>query len=853
MSVTNGQIANQTTFNNAFVSKQSLDQDVDGTINLKNADSGADVVNVQQEINNIKTVNSNQDGAISSAQSDLDSAINTSIGSLDGGLLLRTDVDGFVYGMTRWAGPNYPDDTNALARFGPTYGGEIYYNTTTNKYRVWSVSLGDFEDLSAGVSAAEDITFTPAGGVSSTDVQSAIEEIDLAATKKETLTTKGDIYVATASGSPSRLGVGSDGEVLTADSSEASGLKWSTISSGSGDGDVNFIQNGKAELDVSGWATYADAASSRPVDGTGGTASITLTRSTTSPLDDDASFVFTKDASDRQGEGASTDFTIPLAYRAKQVKIEADYIVGSGSFTAGSSTTDSDLIFYIYDVDAAQLIEPSSFKLLSNSAGVSDKFSASFQTSATSSNYRLILHVATTNSNAWSLKLDNIKVTPSKYVFGSPVTDWQSFTPTGTWTTNTTYSGKWRRVGDSAEIQFKAALSGAPNATQLIFNMPPGLTIDTAKLTDTTNFITGSTTSYYDQSASAFYVGTSYYITNTTIAPFINLANSTYDLTDVVSNIKPVTAASGDTVTTTINVPIVGWSSSVQMSDSADTRVVAFRSPFTSTSLVSSGSLSDMNIGTPTFDTHGIAGVNLLRIPSYGFYKFNLSATSATSATGVTVAGISVNGVDISEFIRIKNESTTSLTTDGGTVLQLNAGDIIRVRALQNSGGTVSISTALTVEKISGPSAIAASEKVVAKYRTTAGQNISNVDNTLVQYNTKIYDSHNSITTGSGWKFTAPIAGEYKITAFNTFVSATYATGNYVALVAYKNGSVEDTINFIPTVAAFTGVMSAFGSTTINLNAGEYIDIRSIAARTAGTTNLNTNGSDNYIVIERIK
>jgi hypothetical protein len=43
-----------------------------------------------------------------------------------------------------------------------------------------------------------------------------------------TATTKGDIYAATASATVTRLGVGSNDQVLTADSGEATGLKWGT-------------------------------------------------------------------------------------------------------------------------------------------------------------------------------------------------------------------------------------------------------------------------------------------------------------------------------------------------------------------------------------------------------------------------------------------------------------------------------------------------------------------------------------------------------------------------------------------------------------------------------------------------
>jgi len=50
---------------------------------------------------------------------------------------------------------------------------------------------------------------------------------DLAAkTAKSTLTTKGDLYVASAASTPARLAVGSNGQVLTADSTQTTGTKW---------------------------------------------------------------------------------------------------------------------------------------------------------------------------------------------------------------------------------------------------------------------------------------------------------------------------------------------------------------------------------------------------------------------------------------------------------------------------------------------------------------------------------------------------------------------------------------------------------------------------------------------------
>jgi hypothetical protein len=50
---------------------------------------------------------------------------------------------------------------------------------------------------------------------------------------KSTFTTKGDILATSAASTPTRLAVGSNNQVLTADSSAATGVKWATPSSGS--------------------------------------------------------------------------------------------------------------------------------------------------------------------------------------------------------------------------------------------------------------------------------------------------------------------------------------------------------------------------------------------------------------------------------------------------------------------------------------------------------------------------------------------------------------------------------------------------------------------------------------------
>ena len=84
----------------------------------------------------------------------------------------------------------------------------------------------DFVDLLGGTTgqvlsktSGTDLAFTWIDSDDTNAIQNAIVDA------------KGDLIGATAADTPSRLAVGTDGQLLTADSTEATGLKWSTVSS----------------------------------------------------------------------------------------------------------------------------------------------------------------------------------------------------------------------------------------------------------------------------------------------------------------------------------------------------------------------------------------------------------------------------------------------------------------------------------------------------------------------------------------------------------------------------------------------------------------------------------------------
>jgi hypothetical protein len=88
--------------------------------------------------------------------------------------------------------------------------------------------------LSGGGDLTADRTLAVAYGTSAGTAAEGNDSRITGALQKSVATTKGDLLVATGSGVIVRRAVGSDGQVLTADSAQSDGVKWATPSGGGG-------------------------------------------------------------------------------------------------------------------------------------------------------------------------------------------------------------------------------------------------------------------------------------------------------------------------------------------------------------------------------------------------------------------------------------------------------------------------------------------------------------------------------------------------------------------------------------------------------------------------------------------
>jgi hypothetical protein len=116
---------------------------------------------------------------------------------------------------------------------------------------------------------------------------------------------------------------------------------------------------------------------------------------------------------------------------------------------------------------------------------------------------------------------------------------------------------------------------------------------------------------------------------------------------------------------------------------------------------------------------------------------------------------------------------------------------------------------------------------VAASYSSNAGQSIPNQSITVVNYEDMDDDPGNLVTIGESWKFTAPVAGRYAVSAQVLFDASTaWAETERAILYLYRNGVQFRTLGFQHASAAASVYLCVSGSTYVTLEAGETIDIR---------------------------
>lgn len=644
------------------------------------------------------------------------------------------------------------------------------------------------------------------------------------------------------------------------------GSGWVEVGSGSGQGGVNHITNSDAETNTDGHTLYADAAGTAPVDGTAGTSSLTLTQDTAAELRGNASFKLAKSATNEQGEGVGINFTVALAdYNPPKMQtISFDYKPSANfACNAGTASSPSDIVVYIYARDTGALIQPSTFTL-----DCSGKYVGHFQPLTTDDDYRLILHVATTNALAWDFSYDSVQVGPQNTARGPPITDWQSYSyQMEASTSNPTHGAGaastvwWRRVGSDMEIRFQYEQSNAgSNGSGTYFvRLPAGHSIDTSKITTTAAAHTfGSAIAF--SSTSGIGTGNVVYFSTTSLAMYIS--NETVSGNTLASTGSWLFSHTTLRMGFTARVPILGWGSNVGISE-GDGRAVTAHYWGTSSTVTNAGDTTIV-LTTKVHDTHNAYNTSNGRYvcPERGTYRvsggFETAAITAGTVNSPVIIYINKNGSSVlmHQYMALTTSSAVRTATISGSV-SCNVGDYIEMvgnqqllagaQALSNS-----IRTFFTIEKTGGQQTPLPHETVRARYTTAAGQSIeTGATGETVIYGTRDYDTHGAFNASTG-VFTAPMPGAYRVTAFNYLSSSNqWAAGEPAYLRLYKNGSIYSYLAYYTAESATSKPVPLWGSDTVYLNQGDTVQIN-IANESGSTIALNSLATVNYVTIEKV-
>lgn len=719
----------------------------------------------------------------------------------------------------------------------------------------------------SGILSSSAVTSTELEYVSG--VTSAIQTQIDAKQSRSTLTTKGDLYVATASATVARQAVGSFGQVLTADSSQTNGIKWAdpvqgvksyiTLNSGIEDGTTTGFTLGNVSIDAT--TKFPTGA---PTFGSGTSGTLALTASASSPLAGSYSLLYADSAATTAGNFVATSaFTVDLEGQAKVMQWKVFYKASvnptNGNF---SGTTSNSFGFAIYDVTNSAWIQPAGvFNIVQNS-GVG-MASGTFQTTSNSTSYRIAMYNANASSGAISIQLDDFFLGPQITAAGFAGSDTETYTSTLSGVTGgtATVTAMKRRVGDHLEVAidtvWSSIFTGSDTPT---FSIPSGLTIDTTKLpgADSSGRVIVGWGRSVD-TGTATYDAIPVVVSSTTIGMYTAGAPSA-----LITTTAPFTWANNDRIVAYFRVPIVGWSSQTVMSNDTDTRVVS-TSVFRNTSAQTGIGTTPVKIqfNGVNFDTTGSfdSSTNYrYTVPVTGIYRHtgmialtNVSANMQTTVQlrkngSVVKAGINYNPTGFSSGFPFSFEDSAIagdyyelfFATSTGTV------DIISAASITNG-------SQWNMTRVSGPATIAASEDVIVAAQNNAGTAIANGGTpAAVPFAVETIDTHSAFDGATG-VFTAPVSGKYEIASGLMLTSGGgWAAGEEFNLEYYKNNTTVIGECYSFAQATHSTYATVYCAPVItSLNAGDTLRVRAYQT-SGGSLNLTSTVGENVINIKRV-
>ncbi len=549
------------------------------------------------------------------------------------------------------------------------------------------------------------------------------------------------------------------------------------------------------ESSVGNWLTYADAAGTQPVDGTGGSSSLSLDITTTAAevLNGRASLKMSKGAVNDQGEGASLDLSVPNFIKGQPAMVRFS-LKASANFdfgTAFDSSDPSDVTVYLYDVTNSKLIQPYPYSLISNG-----QFEGMFQVPSDCDDLRLILHVTTTNALAWDLFIDDVEITQASNIIVSADSDWQSYTPTFTGLGSVTgINMQYRKVGASIEVQGRFT-AGTGTATEARMSLPAGLT-SLSTLGVLIKVGSGSTTE----------IPTAAYSLAILCEPsvsYVTFGATSSAASEFSKRQGTSTTLSGQTIAVNASIPIQGWTSGQVTAASAN-----LNAPVVLTAYKNGGATNaDTTIASWTAATKDTVGAFNLTTGEYtvrvpGDYHVEMHARRTADAANAL--DIRKNGTVVISGAQFSSSSSKYVA---GILPDLKVGDVITLTFSVTASTVVSNNTAnyLSIYKVETSNRVYSTR--VAYLKDVKANNTSGGTATSGSYQTRTLNTisgDTSFISLSANQFTLQ-PGTYNIYAIcPAAASGTNAVGEHKAKLRNITDSTDTIIGSNAEAQAVSG------------------------------------------------
>lgn len=594
----------------------------------------------------------------------------------------------------------------------------------------------------------------------------------------QTTYSTGDILVASGS-TLVKKPIGSQGQVLTVN--PLTGTADWMASAGGGDSGVNLITNNSFELDVTtDWTTSGVTVARQAF--TNGTSSDAYYASMTATV-----------------SGAyfeTSSITIPDNMRGGDIEFGGYHVNALGAWRADYFVSGTIVASQTLASSTTWVQSPTVF------AGVANN-----QTTTKIRYTSLTSGTATLGLN----KVYDGSVKSAKN--GAIVGPWESFTAGcgGTWTTNTTYSCKMRRVGEEYEFNIKLVLTGAPNAANLAVNLPTGMNIDFAKLAGSgSGFIIKGKSGSLDTGTRDYLGSVTYRDATSVYVNAIGQAATYIDKTNILNQTVPFTFGATDEVTVEFSVPIVGLSGSGVTFDSrcpTDLSCVnEFSAAVTSAGVVTepeglnwiSGNCSNGSTGNYvcTFNTNVFASAPHCTATA-GTLAYNQSEATVTGSSSVTVITGSA-GVAANNSFTLRCSRTT---------------DYVIKNEVKGYLGE---------------------QNPTASAHTPSNSNFADNTWTTITFSVEATDRQNMYNPTTGVT-TIPRAGAYLINATASFQIGGYSAGAIFEVEVLVNGTTSYMIDRMYFVHA-TSPNIVKGSTILRFNANDTVVIRARKSNWGGSS-----------------